>query len=275
MVLRHSLRKAIEEKQFKLHYQPLVDLVSGTIVGAEALVRWNHPELGLQRPDIFIPFAESSGLIIPLGNWIFREAMQQVVSWRRDGLEVPKIAINVSGVQLQDPGLLRSIETALAQTGAQARHFELELTEGFMIEASPSTLGLLKSLKTLGFTLAIDDFGTGHSSFRYLRDFPVDKVKIDQTFVRQMVVDSSDASIIRAIIALAKSLDLKVVAEGIETMVQRNFLREEGCQIGQGYLFSVPLTAEDFGYLIARNIRLPWSASVDLPASGKQKVNAS
>jgi diguanylate cyclase (GGDEF)-like protein/PAS domain S-box-containing protein len=275
MILRHSLRKAIEENQFKLHYHPLVDLVSGTIIGAEALVRWNHPELGLQRPDIFIPFAESSGLIIPLGDWIFREAMQQVSSWRRAGLRIPKIAINVSGVQLQDPGLLRSIEAALAQTGTQASQFELELTEGFMIDASPSTLALLKSLKTLGFTLAIDDFGTGHSSFRYLRDFPVDKVKIDQTFVRQMVIDSSDASIIRAIIALARSLDLKVVAEGIETTVQRNFLREEGCEIGQGYLFSLPLTAEDFGYLIERDIRLPWSASVDIPASGEQKASSS
>jgi EAL domain-containing protein (putative c-di-GMP-specific phosphodiesterase class I) len=201
--------------------------------------------------------------------------MQQVRSWRRCGIEVPKIAINISGVQLQDPGLLRSIETALAETGAQASQFELELTEGFMIEASPSMLALLRALKMLGFTLAIDDFGTGHSSFRYLRDFPVDKVKIDQTFVRQMVIDSSDASIIRAIIALAKSLSLEVVAEGIETTVQRNFLREEGCQIGQGYLFSLPLTAEDFGYLIDRAIKLPWTTSIDPPATGRQKASAS
>lgn len=273
IILRQSLRKAIEESQFKLHYHPLVDLASGTIVGAEALVRWNHPELGLQKPDIFIPFAESSGLIIPLGGWIFREAMLQVKSWQRRGLNVPKIAINVSGVQLQDPDLLRSIESTLIQTGANASQFELELTEGFMIDASQSTQSILKALKMLGFTLAVDDFGTGHASFRYLRDFPIDKVKIDQTFVRQMVIDSSDASIIRAIIALAKSLNLEVVAEGIETTVQRNFLHEEGCQIGQGHLFSLPLTAEDFGYLIDRDIKLPWLTSNDSPAGVSQKAN--
>lgn len=258
MITRNSLRKAVDDHQFKLHYHPIVDLTSGTIVGAEALVRWNHPELGLQRPDTFVPLAESSGLIIPLGAWVFKEAMQQVKSWQRRGLRVPKVAINVSGAQLQDPGFLRSIENALTQTGIEANQFELELTEGFMIEASSSILSVLNALKILGFALAIDDFGTGHASFRYLRDFPVDKVKIDQTFVRQMVIDSSDASIIRAIIALAKSLKLAVVAEGIETTIQRNFLREEGCQIGQGYLFSLPLTPEDFGYLIDRDIKLPW-----------------
>ncbi|MDB5506369.1 MAG: hypothetical protein JWR75_1007 [Devosia sp.] len=275
LILRHSLRKAIEENQFRLHYHPLVDLESGTIVGAEALVRWYHPELGLQRPDTFIPFAESSGLIVPLGAWVFREAMLQAKSWQRLGLDVPKISINVSGVQLQDPGLLPAIETALQQTGTTGSQFELELTEGFMIEASPSTVKILIALKSLGFTLAVDDFGTGHSSFRYLRDFPIDTVKIDQTFVRQMVIDSSDASIIRAIIALAKSLNLEVVAEGIETVVQSDFLRDEGCKTGQGYLFSLPLTAEDFGYLIAWNIKLPKSISVEAPVSARQKASAS
>ncbi|MBZ9675184.1 putative bifunctional diguanylate cyclase/phosphodiesterase [Mesorhizobium sp. ES1-1] len=271
IILRRSLRRAIEENQFKLHYHPLVDLGSGTIVGAEALVRWNHPELGLQAPDIFIPFAESSGLIVPLGGWIFKEAMQQVKAWQARGIAVPRIAINVSGVQLRDPGLLATVEAALSQTGMDASQFELELTEGFMIEASPSTLKVLRSLKMMGFMLSVDDFGTGHASFRYLRDFPVDKVKIDQTFVRQMVIDSSDASIIRAIIGLAKSLDLDVVAEGIETTVQRDFLRDEGCRVGQGYFFSVPLTAEDFGYLIERDVRLPWETSAASPARRKQK----
>jgi EAL domain-containing protein (putative c-di-GMP-specific phosphodiesterase class I) len=275
MILRNSLRTAIEENQFKLHFHPLVDLRSGTIVGAEALVRWNHPQLGLQRPDIFIPFAESSGLIIPLGALILREAMLQVTSWQRLGLQVPRIAINVSGIQLKDPGLLRSIEAALLETGADASHLELELTEGFMIDASSSTLNVLRELKMLGFTLAVDDFGTGHASFRYLRDFPVDKVKIDQTFVRQMVIDSSDASIIRAIIALAKSLDLEMVAEGIETTIQRNFLREEGCRTGQGYLFSLPLAAEDFAYLVAHDVKLPWQVQANAPASGRQKAGAS
>lgn len=265
ILLRHSLRKAIDENQFVLHYQPLVDLHVGTIVGAEALIRWNHPELGIQRPDEFIPFAESSGLIIPLGGWVLKAAMQQVKAWRRSGLKVPKIAINVSGVQLLDPGFLRLVEDALEQTGTKANQFELELTEGSMIEASPTTLKVLRELKALGFTLAVDDFGAGHASFSYLRDFPVDKLKIDQSFVRQMVVDSSDASIIRAIIALGKSMNLEVVAEGIETVAQRNFLRDEGCRVGQGYLFSLPLTAEDLGYVVDRNVKLPRLTSPESP----------
>ena len=272
LVFRASLRRAIEDQQFRLHYHPLVDLGSGRIVGAEALIRWSHPELGLQRPDLFIPLAERSGLIVPLGAWVLQEAMRQGVEWRRNGLTVPKIAINVSGLQLLDPGFLRMIERTVAETGAEPSQFEVELTEGFMIEASPTVLNVLATMKSMGFTLAVDDFGTGHSSFRYLRDFPVDKVKIDQTFVRQMVVDSSDASIIRAIIALARSLNLEVVAEGIETHVQRGFLRDEGCRTGQGYLFSLPLTAEDFGFLLERGITLPMSSSSEAVAAGGSKV---
>jgi diguanylate cyclase (GGDEF)-like protein/PAS domain S-box-containing protein len=259
MVLRQSLRKAIELEQFSLHYHPLVDLWSGEIVGAEALLRWNHPVLGLQRPDNFIPLAEKSGLIVPLGAWVLGEAMRQAVKWRRSGIKVPKIAVNVSGVQLADPGFIGAVESALAQSGAKASQFEIELTEGFMIEANSHVLNVLWSLKVMGFTLAVDDFGTGHSSFRYLRDFPVDRVKIDQSFVRHMVIDSSDASIIRAIITLSRSLKLSCVAEGIETAVQRNFLRDEGCKIGQGYLFSLPLTAEDFAFLVDRDVTLPVS----------------
>ena len=257
MILRNSLRKAIEGGHFVLHYQPLVDLTSGTIVGAEALARWNHPELGLQRPDIFIPVAESSGLIFPLGSWIFQEAMGQVKAWQRRGLAVPRIAINLSGAQLRDAALLGSIETALAQTGTDASQFELELTEGFMIDSSKPILKVLETLKLMGFKLSVDDFGTGHASFSYLRDFPVDRIKIDQMFVRQMVTGSCDASIIRAIITLGRSLNLEVVAEGIETAFQRNFLREAGCKIGQGYLFCRPLTAEDFGDLIEGDVKLP------------------
>ena len=256
-VVRQSLRKAIDESQFRLHYHPVVDLESGAIIGAEALVRWSHPTLGLQRPDIFIPLAEKTGLIVPLGAWVIREAIRQSQEWARMGLKPPKIAINVSGVQLHDPGFIDDIGDALAQTGVSASKFEIELTESFMIEASPAMLKVLGALKDFGFSLAIDDFGTGHSTFRSLRDFPFDKIKIDQTFVRQMVVDSSDASIIRAIITLAKSLKIGVIAEGIETVAQRNFLRDEGCRVGQGYLFSLPLDAEDFGDLLNRGVTLP------------------
>jgi diguanylate cyclase (GGDEF)-like protein/PAS domain S-box-containing protein len=275
MLLRQSLRRGIGEGQFRLHYHPLVDLASGRIVGAEALIRWDHPELGLQRPDVFIPLAESSGLIIPLGEWVLNEAMRQSQEWTAQGIKVPRIAINVSGVQIHDPAFLHTVQRALAQTGANASNFELELTEGFMIDASTEILKVLNAVKATGFSLAVDDFGTGHSSFSYLRDFPVDKVKIDQTFVRQMVIDSSDASIIRAIVALAKSLRLGVVAEGIETAAQRDFLRDEGCCTGQGYLFSLPLTAEDFAFLLASGVTLPVAPPVEAPRLSKTMAMAS
>jgi diguanylate cyclase (GGDEF)-like protein/PAS domain S-box-containing protein len=257
MALRQSLTRAVAENQFVLHYHPLVDLSAGSIVGAEALVRWRHPELGLLRPDVFIPLAEESGLIVPLGAWVMREAMRQVGAWRSEGLDVPCISINVSGVQLKRPGFLESVERALSDTGANPRDFKLELTEGILIEATPQLFDLLSALKARGFELLTDDFGTGHSSLKYLRDFPVDMIKIDQTFIRHLVLESSDASIVRAIITLSRSLGMDVIAEGIETTAQRDFLRDEGCKIGQGYLFSLPLTAEDFGWLIQQGVTLP------------------
>jgi diguanylate cyclase (GGDEF)-like protein/PAS domain S-box-containing protein len=260
MVLRQSLSIAIAEEQFELHYQPLVDLRSGRVVAAEALVRWNHTELGLQRPDLFIPLAESSGLIVPLGAWIMKDAMRQSRAWRQAGLDTPRIGINVSSVQLQKPGFLITVEQALSETGADPVNFEFELTEGLLIEASPEILSILDKLKSFGFSIAIDDFGTGHSTFKYLRDFPVDKIKIDQTFIRKLVIDSSDASIVRAMIALAHNLGVEIVAEGIETTIQRDFLRDEGCEIGQGYLFSMPLAAEDFGWMLQSHVTLPMSA---------------
>lgn len=255
--LRQSLQRGINEEQFVLHHQPVVDLETGSIVGVEALLRWNHPEFGVQRPDLFIPIAETSSLIIPLGSWVVRAAMRQRVLWVERGLAVPRVCINVSSVQLRRPGFLPMIERALADTGADPRDFELELTESTLLEGTPDTRGQLAALKALGFTLAIDDFGTGHSTFKYLRDFPVDKIKIDQTFVRQLVVNSNDVPIVRAMMTLAHSLRIEVVAEGVETAMQRDFLAEEGCQYGQGYLFSMPLTAEDFGWVIENQVRLP------------------
>jgi diguanylate cyclase (GGDEF)-like protein/PAS domain S-box-containing protein len=258
--LRQSLQRAVvEPKEFELYYQPLVNLACGDIIGAEALIRWNHPELGFQRPDLFIPLAESSGLIVPLGAWVLKDAMRQGQVWRRSGLRTPRISINVSGVQLQRPGFLATVEQALRETDADPRDFELELTEGVLIDAATDIRKQLSTLKGMGFELAIDDFGTGHSTFRYLRDFPIDTIKIDQTFVRHLVIGSSDASIISAMIGLARSLRVRIVAEGIETVLQRNFLRDEGCEIGQGYLFSMPLTADDFGRLLEQGVSLPMS----------------
>ncbi len=250
--LRRSLKRAIEETQFALHYQPMFDLHTGQIVGAEALLRWNHPELGLQRPDQFIPVAERSGLILPLGAWVVKEAMRQAQEWRKTYGHAPSVAINVSGIQLQRGGFVETVRDALRETGANPADFEFELTEGVLIEVSAEMQDQLNQLRTLGFTLAIDDFGTGHSSFQYLRQFAVDKIKIDQTFVRQFVANSNDENIIRAMITLARSLNLATVAEGIETVRQRDFLRDEGCRIGQGYLFSKPLSGADFGLLLAK-----------------------
>jgi len=254
-VLQHSMRQGLQEQQFVLHYHPIVDLLTGEIIGAEALVRWAHPVLGMQRPDLFIPEAESSGLIIPLGAWVIRTALFEMQEWEKQCARSLRVSINVSGVQLYDPGFIAMLEEALADTGADPRMVDLELTESVLIEGS--TLDVLQALQQRGFRLAVDDFGTGYSSFRYLKTLPVSKVKIDQSFVRHMVIDSSDASIVRAIAAVAKSLDLEVIAEGIETASQRDFLRNEGCQLGQGYLFSLPLTVEDFRWLLASNATLP------------------
>ncbi len=268
MQLRQSMRGALSEDQFELHYQPLVDLQTGSIVSAEALIRWRHPEFGLVRPDLFIGLAEESGLMGALGEWVLRRAMRQVKEWESNGMHPPKIALNVSGVQIGMPDFTAIVRKALADTGADARRFELELTEGFLLERSPHTLSVLGELKSLGFELVIDDFGAGHSNFQYLRNFPVDKLKIDQIFVRQLVADSNDALIIRAIASLASSLKLGLVAEGIETQEQREFLRDQGCPIGQGYFFSLPLAAEDFAWMIANEVILPMRAG----AHGKDGV---
>jgi PAS domain S-box-containing protein/diguanylate cyclase (GGDEF)-like protein len=257
MMLRHSMRDAIDQNQFQLHYQPLVDLHSSKIVSAEALVRWQHPQLGLLRPDMFIALAEESGLIGLLGDWVMRTAMRQMVAWDSAGLNTPTIALNISSLQVKMPDFVAGVRAALLETGADACRFDLELTEGILFELSPQVLSVLTELKLLGFKLVIDDFGAGHSSLQYLRNFPIDKLKIDQIFVRQLVADSSDAVIIRAITSLAFNLKIGLVAEGIETIEQRDFLRDQGCTTGQGYLFSLPLAAEDFAWMVEQKTALP------------------
>ncbi len=259
--IQHSLRHAIEHEQFELHYQPLVDLSSGDIIGAEALVRWSHPDLGLIRPDIFIPIAEATRLIVPLGGWITKAVMRQAQAWKRLGVPVPRISINLSNVQLQSPGFLDMVEDALAETASDAADFEFELTEGMLIELSPEVGARLSRLKALGFAIALDDFGSGHATFSYLRKFPVDKIKIDQSFVRHLVAESSDAMIIKAMISMARDLGLDVLAEGIETRRQRDFLIAEGCKSGQGYHFSLPLKPDDFVWMLQQRVSLPLSGA--------------
>ena len=271
--LRRSMQRGLEEHQFILHYHPIVDLASGEIVGAEALLRWAHPERGMQRPDVFIPEAESSGLIVPLGAWVIRTAFFEVQEWQKRCSRPARIAINVSGVQLLDPNFVSVLDGVIKETGVDPRLIDLELTESAFIDAP--ALSVLQALRARGCQLVVDDFGTGYSSFRYLQTLPISAVKIDQTFVRHMVIDSSDASIVRAIVAVAKSLGLSVIAEGIETPAQRDLLGNEGCYVGQGYLFSLPLTSEDFCWLLTSNAKLPLGEEHEpLPAGEKGEADA-
>jgi len=258
--LRRSLQRAIVEEQFELHYQPQVELATGSIVGVEALVRWQHPEFGLQRPDVFIPMAESSGQIVALGALLMRMVMRQQRVWVRRGLTVPLVSVNVSGVQLRRPGFVAMVQAALDETGARAKDFELELTETTLLESDADITSQLAALREIGFSLAIDDFGAGHATMKYLREFPVDRLKIDQSFIRHLVLGSSDVAIVNSMVSLGAALGLDVVAEGIETVLQRDFLRDAGCLIGQGYLFSMPLKAEDLGWMLRERITLPVSA---------------
>jgi diguanylate cyclase (GGDEF)-like protein/PAS domain S-box-containing protein len=274
-VLARSLERAIANNELELHYQPQVNLASGRIVSAETLVRWNHPTLGLQRPDLFIPLAEEIGLIVQLGQWVLEQAVRQRKLWQDAGLQPPPIAINVSGKQLTDPGFVVVVADTLARLQANANDFEIELTEGHLIEASPQIMTSLHALRDMGFVITIDDFGSGHATFRYLRDFPVDKVKIDQLFVRKLVLGSNDALIIRAVISLARSMDISFVAEGIETDIQLDFLLREGCETGQGYLMSMPLVPEDFAWMIENDVRLPRRMPAESPTSGRGRRFAS
>ena len=241
VIVKQSLRGAIERREFELHYQPIVHIRTGRILGAEALVRWNHPLLGMQTPDSFIPIAEESGLIGPLGDWILRDALRAAELCRSSQQPPPRIAVNVSGVQISDPAFVSSVEEALAQSGVDPSMLELELTETFLIEHCTETSHALSALRRLGIRIAIDDFGAGYSSFRYLRNLPVDKLKVDRSFVQHLQPHADgDVSIIKAMVAMAHSLGVELVIEGVETPYQREVLASIGCEIAQGYLFSRP-----------------------------------
>jgi len=260
LLLRQSLHAAIDNQEFVIHYQPILDLRSGAIIAAEALLRWDHPALGRQPPAEFIPLAEESGLIVPLGAWVLKTSMTQIREWRA-AFGIRKIAVNVSGVQFEQADFVETIESLLRETGATPDMIELELTESMLVDCSRDMLERMNALRRLGLTLAIDDFGTGYSSLKYLSKLPVDKLKIDQSFVRQMSDDSSDATIVRTIVALGKGLNLEVFAEGVETAAQQQFLVAQGCRSGQGYLFSRPVPAADFAALLKNRGTLPLSNS--------------
>ena len=243
VVLEAQLRQAIELGQLLLHFQPQVDLSARRLVGVEALVRWNHPTKGFIPPARFIPIAEESGLIIPLGDWVLQAACRQAKAWLDAGIEFGVMAVNVSAPQILRGTLRDSIENALEATGLPPSRLELEINESFVMEQPVSTKEQFLALRQLGVTLAIDDFGTAYSSLAYLKRLPVDKLKIDRSFILDLPHDSNDAGVARAVIALGHSLQFRVIAEGVETERQHDFLKSEGCDLGQGYLYSQALAA--------------------------------
>ena len=241
-----AMRRGLERGEFVLHYQPKIDLATQHVVGAEALLRWQHPQIGLVHPIEFIGLAEDTGLILPLGEWVLTEACKQQVLWRQQGLQPLKIAINMSARQFRQDELADRIEAVFATTGADPEHVILELTESVVMHDVDSTLVALRALKKLGVSLSLDDFGTGYSSLSYLRRFPIDELKIDRSFINDIHTNSDDAAIAGAIIAMARSLGLSVVAEGVEKKEQADLLTTLGCNQVQGYYYARPLTVAAF-----------------------------
>jgi EAL domain-containing protein (putative c-di-GMP-specific phosphodiesterase class I) len=251
--LRTDMHRAIEQNEFVLHYQPQVDLASGAIVGVEALIRWHHPELGMTPPGRFIPIAEACGNIVPIGEWVLREACRQAAAWQAEGLPPMVIAVNLSAVQFRRGNLEETIARSLHDSGLAPCWLELELTESILLQDTAHMLQLFQRLKILGVKLSIDDFGTGYSSLSYLRDLAVDKLKIDQSFIRDMARNTGNASIVRAVAQMARSLHLRTIAEGVEDPLAIKLLREYGCDEAQGYHFAHPMPADACAEFIRRS----------------------
>ncbi len=253
LALENLLRKALSNDELVLFYQPQVDAKSRAIVGVEALIRWRHPELGLLSPAHFISLAEASGLIVPIGEWVIRTACKQVKQWQRKFDHDITVAVNLSARQFQQPDVVEMVRSALDATALDPETLELEITESNAMQNAENTIYTLRELKSLGVRISMDDFGTGYSSLNYLKRFPIDILKLDQMFVREAVTDPSDAAIVAAVIQLAHSLHLRVVAEGVERQDQLDFLTRQGCDIIQGYFFSQPLPAEQLEiYMLER-----------------------
>ncbi len=248
--LEADLRRALERREFQLFYQPIVDVESRELSAAEALIRWQHRERGLTPPEDFVAVAEQSGLIEPIGDWVIREACAQVGAWLRQGLEPPRISVNVTARQIRSGSLVEAVTRAVLNAGIPGRHLALELTESTLMERPEEVQAQLLRLRELGLRVSIDDFGTGYSSLSYLKHFRADTIKVDRSFVSGLPGNPEEASIVRAVIALARGLGLEVVAEGVETQSQLAFLREHHCQMAQGYLFSAPLPADVFEKLL-------------------------
>jgi diguanylate cyclase (GGDEF)-like protein/PAS domain S-box-containing protein len=250
LTIEFQLHKALQSNEFVVYYQPIIDIEDNVIVGAEALVRWMHPDMGLVAPDDFIPIAEQTGLIIPIGEIVLRTACSQTKAWHARGFTPFWIAINLSGRQFQQRHLVSKIDDGIAESGLSPQHVELEITESFGMRNPELTVKILRELRKRGIKISIDDFGTGYSSLNYLKRFPISTLKIDRSFVRDIFVDHDDAAIVAIIIEMAHQLSLRVVAEGVETEKQLAFLKSLGCDFCQGYLFSPPVPAEQFEKLL-------------------------
>lgn len=256
LALENNLRRALERGEFLLYYQPKVDLTTGQIVGMEALIRWKSPEAGMVSPAEFIPLAEETGLIVPMGEWILRTACAQNKAWQKQALPPVRMGVNLSARQLQRQNLIGTIAHVLNETGLDPNYLELELTESLIMKSNESTMTELRELHLGGIEISIDDFGTGYSSLSYLKRLPINTLKIDKSFVQEVTTDPDDAAIVAAIITMAHTLKLKVVAEAVETVEQLEFLRGLKCDQMQGYLFSKPLPAEEITRLLAEGKHL-------------------
>ncbi|MBV8048712.1 MAG: EAL domain-containing protein [Paludibacterium sp.] len=262
LAIESQLRFALDRNEFMLHYQPQVDMRSGRIVGAEALIRWNHPALGLLGPNRFIDVAEERGFIVQLGNWVIREACRQLAAWRAADLPEISLAINLSALQFRQAELVSTLERAVSANGLPGRALDIEVTESVVMEDVDSTEQTIDAIKRMGMQLSIDDFGTGYSSLSYLKRFKADKLKIDRSFVLDIPEDSDDCEIAKAVINMAQTLNMKVVAEGVETIEQWQFLLAEGCDLVQGYLLAKPLPAAEFAVLLGQGVLMPTKDTV-------------
>jgi EAL domain-containing protein (putative c-di-GMP-specific phosphodiesterase class I) len=267
LTLENGLQRALEKKELFLMYQPQMNIATGKIIGLEALLRWQHPKLGLVPPDKFIRIAENCGLIVPIGECVLRTACSQARKWQEEGLPALSVAVNVSAIQFRQEDFCETIRRVLKETRLAPEYLELELTESLLLANADVMLSVVEELKAMGLTLAIDDFGTGYSSFSYLKRYRVSKLKIDRVFIRDVAVNPDDAAITAAIISMAKSLRLKVIAEGVETEAQMTFLRAHQCDEIQGYYFSKPLTVDNVADKLRGDNAEPHARA---QASGKQ-----
>lgn len=255
-LIETNLRTALENQEFSLYYQPKINLESGQIIGAEALIRWIHPKLGLVLPERFVPVAEACGLIVPIGQWVLREACLQAKRWVDAGISAISIAVNISALEFRQNNFIENLRTILKETDLEGHNLQLEITESVLMHDAEASVALLIALKKMNIQLAVDDFGTGYSSLSYLKLFPIDVLKIDQSFVHDIAAKNNGGVIANAVIAMGKSLKLKVVAEGVENETQLTFLKELQCEEGQGHFFSVALNVDDFTSRIKANIAI-------------------